>query len=79
MYGCKGGIIILTPEQYDAFQKAVQEFEDYIQNPPEIIEETVCKWTEQLTDVKDIVLGDKVPFKRKGRVKKNGRRNKFES
>ena len=57
---------MLTPEQYNAFQKAVKKFDDYIQNHPEVIEEAARKWAEQLVDYKDIALGDKVPFKCKG-------------
>ena len=57
---------MLTPEQYNAFQKAVKKFDDYIQNHPEVIEEAARKWAEQFVDYKDIALGDKVPFKRKG-------------
>lgn len=60
---------MLTPEQYDAFQNAVKKFEDYIQNHPEVIEDAARKWAEQFVDVKDVALGDKVPFKHKGCVK----------
>ena len=56
---------MLTPEQYNAFQKAVKKFDDYIQNHPEIIEEAARKWAELLIDVKDVALWDEVPFKRK--------------
>ncbi len=57
---------MLTPEQYVAFQNAVKKFEDYIQNHPEAIEEMARKWAERLVNYKDVALGDKIPFKRKG-------------
>ncbi len=59
---------MLTPEQYDAFQKGVKKFENYIQNHPEVIEEEARKWAEQFVDYKDIVLGDKILFKREGEI-----------
>lgn len=56
---------MLTPEQYDAFQKGVKKFEDYIHNHPEVIDEAVRKWAEQLADYKDVALEDKVLFTKK--------------
>ena len=50
---------MLTSEQYIAFQNTVKNFEDYIQNHPEVIEETACKWAEQFANYKDVALGDK--------------------
>ena len=55
---------MLTPEQYEAFQNAVQKFEDYIQNHPEIIEDAARKWVGQFVNYKDVALGDKIPFTR---------------
>lgn len=55
---------MLTPEQYQAFVDAVKKFDEYIQEHPEVVEETVYKCAEQLVDVKDVALGDKVPFTR---------------
>ena len=50
---------MLTSEQYIAFQNTVKNFEDYIQNHPEVIEETARKWAEQFANYKDVALGDK--------------------
>ena len=55
---------MLTPEQYEAFKNAVKKFDEYIQEHPEIVEEASRKFAEQLADVKDVALGDKVPFTR---------------
>lgn len=53
---------MLTPEQYEAFKNAVKKFDEYIQEHPEIVEEASRKFAEQFVDVKDVALGDKVPF-----------------
>lgn len=50
---------MLTPE---AFENAVKKFDEYIREHPESIEEAVRKCVEQFVDVKDVALGDKVPF-----------------
>ena len=55
---------MLTPEQYEAFKNAVKKFDEYIQEHPEIVEEASRKFAEQFVDVKDVALGDKVPFTR---------------
>ena len=55
---------MLTPEQYEAFRNAVKKFDEYIQEHPEIVEEASRKFAEQFVDVKDVALGDKVPFTR---------------
>lgn len=55
---------MLTPEQYEAFKNAVKEFDEYIQEHPEIVEEASRKFAEQFVDVKDVALGDEVPFTR---------------
>ena len=54
---------MLTPEQYQAYVDAVDKFDKYIQEHPEVIEEAVRKYAEQFVDVKDVALGDKVPFR----------------
>ncbi len=53
---------MLTLGQYDIFIDNVAKFDKYIQEHPEEIEEAACKFAEQLADVKDVVLGDKVPL-----------------
>ena len=53
---------MLTPEQYQAFIDAVDKFDRYIREHPEVVEEAVRKYTEQLVDVKDVALGDEKPF-----------------
>lgn len=53
---------MLTPEQYQTYVDAVDKFDKYIREHPEVIEEAVRKYAEQLADVRDISLGDKVPF-----------------
>lgn len=55
---------MLTPEQYQAYVDVVNKFDEYIREHPEIVEEACCKYTEQFVNVKDIALGDKVPFAR---------------
>lgn len=37
---------MLTPEQYQAFVDAVKKFDEYIQEHPEVVEETVYKCAE---------------------------------
>ena len=51
---------MLTPEQYQVFVDAVDKFDKYIREHPEVIEEAARKYAEQLADVKDVALGDKV-------------------
>lgn len=53
---------MLTPEQYQAFVDVVDKFDKYIQEHPEAIEEAARKYAEQFVDIKDVALGDKVPF-----------------
>ena len=53
---------MLTPEQYQAFVDAVDKFDKYIREHPEVVEKAVRKYAEQFVDVKDVVLGDKKPF-----------------
>lgn len=53
---------MLTLGQYDIFVDNVAKFDKYIREHPEEIEEAARKFAEQLTDVKDISLGDKVLF-----------------
>ena len=53
---------MLTLEAYDIFVDNVAKFDKYIREHPEEIEEAVRKFVEQLVDVKDASLGDKVPF-----------------
>lgn len=55
---------MLTPEQYQAFVDAVKKFDEYIHEHPEVIEKAMCKHAEQFVDVKDVALGNKVPFTR---------------
>lgn len=54
---------MLTLEQYQAYVDAVDKFDKYIQEHPEVIEEAMRKYAEQFVDVKDVALGDKVPFR----------------
>lgn len=53
---------MLTPEQYQAYVDAVNKFDKYIREHPEVIEEAARKYAEQFVDVRDVVLGDKEPF-----------------
>lgn len=53
---------MLTPEQYQAYVDAVDKFDKYIREHPEVIEEAARKFAEQLVDVRDVAFGDKVPF-----------------
>ena len=53
---------MLTPEQYQAYVDAVNKFDKYIREHPEVIEEAARKYAEQLVDVRDVSLGDKEPF-----------------
>lgn len=53
---------MLTLEAYDIFVDNVAKFDKYIREHPEEIEEAARKFVEQLVDVKDASLGDKVPF-----------------
>lgn len=53
---------MLTLEAYDIFVDNVGKFDKYIREHPEEIEEAARKFIEQLVDVKDVALGDKVPF-----------------
>lgn len=56
--------IMLTPEQYQVYVDVVDKFGKYIREHPEVIEEAARKYAEQFVDVKDVALGDKVPFTR---------------
>lgn len=53
---------MLTPEQYQAFVDVVKKFDEYIHEHPEVVEEAIRKHAEQFVNVKDIALGDKIPF-----------------
>lgn len=46
---------MITPEQFDT---ALEKIDKYIKEHPEIIEEAVKEFAENLADVKDITLGD---------------------
>lgn len=50
---------MITPEQFDA---VLEKIDKYIEEHPEIIEDAVKKFAENLADVKDITLGDKIEF-----------------
>ena len=45
---------MLTPDQYQAFVDAVDKFDKYIQEHPEVIEEAARKFAEQFADYRDI-------------------------
>lgn len=51
---------MLTLEAYDIFVDNVGKFDKYIREHPEEIEEAARKFIEQLVDVKDVALGDKI-------------------
>lgn len=51
---------MLTLEAYDIFVDNVAKFDKYIQEHSEEIEEAARKFVEQLADVKDVALEDKV-------------------
>lgn len=51
---------MLILEAYDIFVDNVAKFDKYIREHPEEIEEAARKFAEQLADVKDVALGDKV-------------------
>lgn len=53
---------MLTPEQYQVCVDAVNKFDKYVREHPEVIEKAVRKFVEQFVDVKDVALGDKVSF-----------------
>ena len=55
---------MLTLEQYQIFIDVVDRFDKYIREHPESIEEAARKYAEQFVDVRDVALGDKVPFTR---------------
>lgn len=55
-------IAMLTPERYQVYVDAVDKFGKYIREHPEVIEEAARKYEEQFVDVRDVSLGDKVPF-----------------
>lgn len=55
---------MLTSELYQAYVDAVDKFDKYIREHPEVIEEAARKYAEQFVDIKDVALGDKVPFTR---------------
>ena len=50
---------MITPEQFDT---ALEKIDKYIKEHPEIIEEAVKEFAENLADVKDITLGDQIDF-----------------
>lgn len=55
---------MLTPEQYQALNNAVEIFDKFIREHPEVVEkafEEYCE-EEEFVDVSDIALGDKKPF-----------------
>ena len=51
---------MLTLGAYEIFVDNVAKFDKYIREHPEEIEEAARKFAEQLADVKDVALGDKV-------------------
>ena len=51
---------MLTLGAYEIFVDNVAKFDKYIQEHSEEIEEAARKFVEQLVDVKDVALGDKV-------------------
>lgn len=51
---------MLTLGAYEIFEDNVAKFDKYIQKHSEEIEEAARKFVEQLADVKDVALGDKV-------------------
>lgn len=51
---------MLTLGAYEIFEDNVAKFDKYIQEHSEEIEEAARKFVEQLADVKDVALGDKV-------------------
>lgn len=51
---------MLTLGAYEIFVDNVAKFDKYIQEHSEEIEEAARKFAEQLVDVKDVALGDKV-------------------
>ena len=53
---------MLTPEQYQALNNAVEIFDKFIQEHPEVVEKAFEEYCEQFVDVRDITLGDKEPF-----------------
>lgn len=53
---------MLTLGAYEIFIDNVAKFDKYIQEHSEEIEEAARKFVEQLADVKDVALGDKVLF-----------------
>lgn len=55
---------MLTPEEYEAFEKCLKKLNKYIREHPEVIEEAARKYAEQFVDVKNVALGDKVLFTR---------------
>ena len=53
---------MLTPEQYQALNNAVEIFDKFIQEHPEVVEKAFEEYCEEFVDVSDIALGDKEPF-----------------
>lgn len=47
---------------YKEFEEFMELFDKYIQEHPEVIEESAKKHAEQFADVKDIAIGDKNEF-----------------
>lgn len=54
----------------DEIVKAWSNFDDYFKRHPEVWQSLADKLWNGFVDYKDVALGDKVPFKRKGCVKK---------
>lgn len=46
---------MLIPEQYQAYVDAVDKFDKYIREHPEVIEEAARKYTESFANVRDII------------------------
>lgn len=57
---------MLAPKQYQAFVDAVDKFDKYIRDHPEVVEETARKYAEQFVNVRDIALGDCDMYEPKG-------------
>lgn len=53
---------MLTPEQYQALNNAVDKFDKFIREHPEVVEKAFEEYCEQFVDVSDLALGDKEPF-----------------
>lgn len=49
---------MLTPEQYQAFNNAVDKFDKFIREHPEVVEKAFEEYCEQFVDFRDISLGE---------------------